>query len=286
MRVVERFTDFIQAHIEKTDSHRISIDKEETRRIAAAAGARLPQLYQLARSPNEVDFANLPNAFVIKPTHLCSKKGVFVLFRVRDRFLDLFSMKLLSETEVIAELTRAIGTQLSSVMVEEFVTGENGQVEIPYDYKLYTFDSGVELIIQFNRNTAPDEICFFNGQFEPLGTDIVRVNENYAIPGRPIVPKQAEQLLMVAQSVQKEIDRPFISVDCYATAADVIVGELTPGPGGPYYDGLFRFSPTLDWQLGGYQIDGYRKRGWDIPMVAGFPPSRIRDSLFLSDQKQ
>ncbi len=280
MRTVERFTDFIQAHVEKTDPHRIFIDKETTRRIATAAGAALPEIYQLVKHASDLDFSTLPDAFVIKPTHFASKKGVYVLFRIRDKFLDLFTHRILSGNGVISEISAIIGNQKSNVMAEEFITGENDSVEIPYDYKLYTFDTGVKLIVQINRNTIPNEICIYDGDFSPMATDMVLLNEKNARPGAPAIPGNAEQVLEMARKMQRSMDHPFISVDCFTTGDRVILGELTPSPGGPYYDGIFRFSPKLDRALGQCQIEGYSRRGWQLPMIEGFPPSRKSDSLF------
>lgn len=288
MRTAERFTDFIQAHVEKTDKYRVFIDKEETRRIAKSAKAPLPEVYQLVPHITDVEFSTLPDAFVIKPTHFASKKGVYILFRVRNKFFDLFSKRVLSDKDIVMELTAIAGRQKSNIIVEEFITGQNGSVEIPYDYKIYTFDAGVGVIVQINRNTMPNEICIFDGDFIPLGSNMVLLNDEFSRAGAPDIPRNAKQVIDMAKDLQREMDRPFISVDCFTTGERVILGELTPSPGGPYFGGIFRFSPALDKALGQFQIDGYLRRGWQLPTVEGYPPSRKTDSLFsnLSAKRQ
>ena len=71
-----------------------------------------------------------------------------------------------------------------------------------------------------------------HGNFVPLGPDMVLLNEEYARAGAPEVPHNAKQVIDMATDVQRKIDRPFISVDCFTTGDRVILGELTPGPGG------------------------------------------------------
>lgn len=86
MRDVSRFTDFIQAHIEKTDDNRVFIDKETTRKVAVEANVDLPQLYQLLKSAKDIDFKSLPDCFVVKPTRFASKEeSMFYLeFRINS----------------------------------------------------------------------------------------------------------------------------------------------------------------------------------------------------------
>lgn len=280
MRRVERFTDFVQAHVEKTDPHRTFIEKETTREVATAAGADLPALYQLCKQPAEIDFSRLPDAFVVKPTHLSSNKGVFILFRVRDKFLDLLTKAILTEQEIVARLTSIIGAAKSNVIVEELIEGENGSVQIPYDYKLYTFDAGVRLIAQINRNVTPPQICLMDADFRLMPASLVRVNTANATQGTPFVPTNADEMIATARKVQQTLDRPFISIDTFTTGRRVVIGELTPTPGGPFVGGLFFFSPELDHKLGLCQIEGYNRRNWPLPQVEQVPPSRKHDRLF------
>lgn len=280
MRDVSRFTDFIQAHIEKTDDNRVFIDKETTRKVAVEANVDLPQLYQLLKSAKDIDFKSLPDCFVVKPTRFASKEGVYVLFRIQDKFFDLFTKRVLSADEIISELVSIIGSKATNVIVEEFITGENGSVEIPYDYKLYTFDAGVKLIVQINRNITPNEMCLYDGNFNVLESKHVYFNKEFISIGASSIPSNHAELINTAVVLHSKLNRPFISVDLFTTGSRVILGELTPGPGGPYYGSMFTFSPELDRQLGEFQIDGYKKRGWDIPRVSKFPPSRSKDGLF------
>jgi hypothetical protein len=280
MRDVARFTDFIQAHIEKTDEHRIFIDKETTKKIADESHVEIPECYQIVKEVKDIKFDILPDCFIIKPTHLSSKKGVYALFRIQDKFFELFSNRILTKDEISSELSGVISKQATNVMVEEFITGENGSVEIPYDYKLYTFDSGVHLIAQINRNVTPNEMCIYDGEFKVLDASSVSFNEDYISYGEPKIPRNHEQLIERAIFLHSKLNRPFISVDLFTTGDRVVLGELTPGPGGPYYGSMFTFSPELDHYLGKLQLDGYRRRGWKIPQVEKFPPSRVKDSLF------
>jgi hypothetical protein len=91
MRPARTFTDFIHAQVEKSDPHRININKFRSREIAAAAGVATPQLYRAYETLGEVDFAALPDRFVLKPSNRCSRRGVHLLQRVELGFYDLLS---------------------------------------------------------------------------------------------------------------------------------------------------------------------------------------------------
>jgi hypothetical protein len=67
------------------------------------------------------------------------------------------------------------------------------------------------------------------------------------------------------------LDVPFISVDTYTDGTNAYFGELTSTPGGPY-QGIWVFSDEFDTELGTYYRLGYRRRGWDVPVVTGLPP--------------
>jgi phosphoribosylamine-glycine ligase len=62
-------------------------------------------LYQLVRTPAELDFDALPDDVVIKPTHLSAGKGVCVLSRRDGGFLDLLSRQILSPQDLVNHLS-------------------------------------------------------------------------------------------------------------------------------------------------------------------------------------
>ena len=124
----------------------------------------------------------------------------------------------------------------------------------------------------------PPALAFFNREFEPLdGRCIDRLSEA-AQPGIHRRPGNWEQLLDAAKRISLFLDVPFVSVDLYSTGDDVVLGELTGSPGGPYF-GLWRFSDEFDVELGGYYEMALGRRGVAVPTVEGLPPVLQRRSL-------
>ncbi len=270
----EYFTDFIQAHVEKSDPNRIYIDKLMTRKMVSECSVSLPEIYFEKDSIDDVDFSTLPDPVVLKLSNLASKRGVFILYRVRGGYFEQLRGRLMSQEEVVSLLKGVFKKNKSKVIAEELVQGENGPLEIPFDYKLFVFDGRVELVEQVNRNTPMDELAFFDGEFDPLEGGKVMVQKKHTKSGKHIRPKNCKELLRLAKGISIKINRPFIRVDVYTTGEKVYVGELTPTPGGAYFGNLFRFSDGFDKYLGGKMVSGYIKRGWTIPEIEKMPPAR------------
>jgi len=105
LRPARGFTDFIHAHVEKTDPNRRVIEKPTTRRSGAAAGVALPAPFGPYDSVDAVDLAHLPDRFVLKPVHLAAWQEVYLLTRRgRDSYHDLMSGRCLSGATIRDEL--------------------------------------------------------------------------------------------------------------------------------------------------------------------------------------
>lgn len=282
-RPAARFTDFIQAHVEKTDPNRIVIDKLATRRIGAEAGVALPELYGLHDSAETLDLAALPDRFVLKPVHLAARQGVYLLTRTgRDSYHDLMSGRCLSGATIHDELRALTAGRRGGLIAEQMISDESGAGRIPCDYKLYTFNEGVALIIRYDRNLEPLSLCLMGGDFAPLSPGRFRLERGHGqlVPAPP--PANAAQMLDACRALMAVIDRPFMRIDLYTNGQAVILGELTPSPGGAYHGIPYALSPEFDAELGALMIRGYLWRGWPVPAIAGTPPSRWADRIFAA----
>ncbi|MBF8780858.1 hypothetical protein IV505_14135 [Pseudomonas fulva] len=272
--ICKYFTDFIQAHAERSDKNRFFIDKLTTREVLTAAGLQTPKQISKFSSVENIDFDELPDPVVLKLTNLSSKAGIYLLYRVKGGYFEQLSNKLMTQVEVVDDIRRLCKGQKSPVIAEELITGENGVLKIPFDYKIYTFNGKPEFILQINRNPKVDEISFFDGDFEPITDSRATTSEEFSKPGVPIKPGNYREMLDAAKRAANELNRPFISVDMYTTGVDVYIGELTPTPGGPYFGSIFKFSDAFDLYLGSLMIDGYKQRDWSIPEIETTPPAR------------
>jgi hypothetical protein len=272
------FTDFIQAHIEKSDKNRFFIDKIAARAVFAAAELHTPEQISKFESVEDIEFSNLPDPVVLKLTNLSSKIGIYLLYRINGGYFEQLSKRLMTKAEVIEDLKRVSNGQKSPIIAEQLVTGENGALRIPFDYKIYTFNGNPEFILQIDRNPKIDEISFFDGEFTPIKDARATTSERFSKLGNPKKPNNYLEMLESAKKAANQLDRPFISVDMYTTGTKVYIGELTPTPGGPYFGSIFRFSEEFDLYLGNLMIDGYKKRDWPIPEIKTPPPVRSNKS--------
>jgi hypothetical protein len=276
MREAQRFTEFLQARVEHGSNPRYyRPNKQAARVIADLCGLRSPAIYGVFPGPDAVAFDGLPERFVLKASNLANKRGVFLLRREEGGFHDSFTNKVWDSAAIIDELTRALvkaeRLESASIIAEEWVAGENGAGQIPFDYKLYAFSESVELIQQIDRNVSPAQLAFFGPGFTPLREDFVTLGPTVA-PGQHVVPANAAAMLDAAKRVSDHLRMPFIRVDMYTSGKDVYLGELTPGPGGPYTN-QFRFSPAFDAELGTYWKLALRREGEPIPKIAKDPPT-------------
>lgn len=279
-REARRFTEIVYGpRIRGITNFRPS--KSNARAVALALGVRVPQQYATFQGPDEVDFDKLPDRFVLKADNMASKRGVYLLQRRDGGYYDVFRRKLLSRDWYLKDLRAVLKEQRRSprtlIHAEEFIVGENGADQIPFDYKLYTFDGEVQYILQVDRNTRPEVGAFFRRGFTPLEAGMITYGT--LAQGTPVRPRNWEQMLAVARRVSEHLDAPFIRVDLYTSGDDVILGELTPKPGGPFYGSQLRFSDAFDLELGGYWRQAVERRGLKVPKVRGLPPVLINIEL-------
>ena len=279
------FTDFIQAHVEKSDPQRVSLDKLAIRDIVLSAGLSMPKQYFKVSSINEVDFESLPDPVVLKLTNLSSKAGIYLLYKIRGGYFEQLSKRLMTTEDILEEIGRLTKGRPSPVLAEEVVVGENGSLKIPFDYKVYTFNGKPEFVFQVDRNNKIDEIAFFDGEFSIIDDERVSTTRRGPVKGTPLRPSNYLEVLETASAAAKHLDRPFISVDMYTTGSKVFVGELTPTPGAPYFGGIFRFSNDFDLYLGGLMASGYEEKGWEIPEIKSCPPCRKSSEFFMINSK-
>jgi len=280
-REARRFTEFLHApHVKGVPFYRPT--KTNARLVAEGCGVRTPGLLALYESPAEVRLDPTVDRLVLKPNNFAARRGVFLLRReAGGRYFDLLTRRSWTEQEMRGVLNdllaRAGPGKDPTVLAEEFFVGENGAEEIPYDYKLYTFDGSVEFISQINRNGSVPEVAFFQRNFEPLEDGHVRPQGGLR-RGQHRRPRNWEEMLDTAGRISRHLDTPFIRVDLYTNGVESVLGELTPRPGGPYH-GTYRLSDLFDAELGAYWRASLHRRGFRAPIVSGLPPVLRKETV-------
>lgn len=279
-----RWTEYAHLRFTRRDPLKPVIDKVRTAALIRDNGLRGPEVYGVFERVEDVDFAALPDRFVLKPTGLNGKRGVMLLERRRRGLLARLADRLRGRS--VPEFWDAMqGRPLSLAairdeqnswraahggkrgeplrfIVEERILGENGADAIPFDYKVYVFAGQPRFILQLDRNVSPPGAAFFDGDFTPMKTGDPRVTHGaQSQPTAPVVPRCAADILATAATLSRALDTPFISIDCYATARGAVVGEITVAPGGPYAKASFRFSDAYDRQMGAWWTEAMARTG-------------------------
>ena len=217
-------------------------DKYEVRAyVQAVAGAELlPQIYCLAEHPRQIDFRNLPDRFVVKPTH-----GSGWVSIIRDKAaLDIPSLISrcncwLSQNYANKHHERIYRSIPPRIMVEELI--DDGTDGGPIDYKFFVFHGRVEMIGAIFGRFAQTYAYHCDRDWNQI-----HVGLGYpALERRAAAPKQLHELVRIAELLGKDLE--FVRVDLYAPGSRIIFGEMTTTPGA----GLDIFHPaSFDEYLG------------------------------------
>ena len=271
-----KWTEFM--HLRKTGRERNVpyFDKLQTAKLVQKSGFRTAKILHVFDGPCSLDFSSFPDAFVLKPAAFSGRKGVMLLHRCDDtnkyweamenRWLTLDMIRL--EQFKWQELWYKHRKKPFQFIVEEMIVGENGSDKIPFDYKLFTFDGDVRLIIQVDRNIKPRALAWFLGDFQPFEAR-TRIETNWTTitQGKHQIPKCHKEIINMARKISMELATPFVSVDTYTTAAGPVIGELELSTGGPYRGYAFSFKPQFDKELGSAWAQANHRLGRETPLL-------------------
>lgn len=205
-------------------------------------------------TPTDIELSDLPTEFVLKPTLQSSTKGVMVLEKLENGcYWDSLQRRELSEAEIrdiqkkYFDETKALGKK---IIVEEMIEDIDPNFKIPRDFKAYSFNGKVELILEIDRNTKPGTVSWFDGNFEPVKDDRVVGNLPFVseVPKDP--PQEKNELLKLAERASRVIPTPFASIDMYLTNEGPRIGEITLAPGGLYHGKHFTLSEKQQRRMG------------------------------------
>lgn len=257
-REPETFVELLHARFWGRDKSIQFHDKLEYQDLLREEGALVPETYQVFDNPRSINLSQLPDEFVLKPNALAGSRGIMILHRIAGGYGWWCSF---TKQQYYQYQTRAIYTKWSDdyretrgknlkIIAEEIIKGNRRTNETPLDYKFYTFNGTVKLIVQIDRNISPVGICFFNEDFKPWDWGkYISTNEEKVQTAKPEIPKNADAMLALASRISRRIGNPFVSVDMYDSTRGPIIGELTRAPGGPYYGLMFKLQPDYDREL-------------------------------------
>lgn len=232
------------------------LDKLRCHEFARSRGIPTAELLKVFSSPLDISFDGLPDRFVIKSNLESSTRSVMLLERRGLEFFDLLHHEFVSQEAIVSlqlGFFESIKNEDKCVLVEGLLAGDVSG-PIPLDYKAYSFNGRVALILQIDRNTSPSSVVWYDEECRPIEEGRINLSAKYVQRG---VPKNAEfisTMRSLACHVSREIVTPFVSVDMYSTPNGPVLGEFTLTPGGLYYGVHFKLSDAENERLGRYWI--------------------------------
>ena len=185
--------------------------------------------------PEDIDFATLPNQFVLKCTHdsaglvICKDKSKLDISAVKDTLRRAFKRNFYyyGREWVYKDVPKKI--------IAERYMEDNFTRELR-DYKFFAFDGVVKaLFVATERQdlTTDTKFDFFDMKYQHL--DLRQGHPNAKIP--PKKPEKFEEMCRLAEILSKGI--PHVRVDFYEANGKVYFGELTFF----HYSGIVPFDP-------------------------------------------
>ncbi len=193
----------------------------------------LPDLLWVTDDPTTIPFQDLPDSYVIKPTHMAEE----VIFVAEGEDPNREAIKHRCENWLESGYGGLLNHYWNDeierkILVEERLPSD--EYEVPLDYKMYVFHGQVKYVhVDFDRFDEPSR-RFFDRNWnsleirkgaKPLGPDLVE-------------PENFDRMIEIAEALGEDFD--FIRVDLYhLDDGEVMFGEMTTCPA----SGLTPFSP-------------------------------------------
>ena len=203
------------------------LNKRVMRQYIQTLGIKLPQIYFGVSSLQEINFATLPYAVVIKPDNGSNSDGVMLIAGEtellsgadvpRSKLRD-FCQQALDSTPRPAE----------HILVEEFLQDYDPRFIIPRDFKVHVAGGRAWIIQVIDRNGPKEQRnhSFYTREWAKVDN----LFQTSYRPG-PIIarPPLLPELLELAELIARDIGA-FLRLDFYLTTRGVVFGEFTFDP--------------------------------------------------------
>lgn len=191
----------------------------------------LVKLYGVWDNPEDIDFNQLPDSFVLKSNHGC---GTVLIVKDKTRIKIEQTRALLKDW-----LKMKFGTATAEphylsikplIIAEEYLCPQSGDI---VDYKLFVVNGLTELVmVCCNRQIGKgSQISLYDSDWNYSPE---RLGECHAYDNVPIMPKPKtlEKMKEYATILAKDI--PFVRIDFYDIDGKLYFGEMTFTPKGGY----------------------------------------------------
>ena len=184
----------------------------------------LPKLYYLTSRADTIPFDELPDRFVVKPTHGSGWVQIVTAKSALDRaaLIELCSEWL--QRSFYKETREQVYKHIEPrIIVEELI--DDGSGAAPNDYKLYVFDGTVQFIEVHVGRFSDHRVRLYTPTWKRIDAlfgfdDII---------GDVSRPAHLADMITAAETLGRDLD--FVRADFYDTGDRLFFGELTMTPG-------------------------------------------------------
>lgn len=215
------------------------VDKHEVKAYVEekiGKGHVIPTL-KLYDHPDEIDWAELPQRFVLKCTHdsggvaVCHDKGSFDKAHAMRRLRRHYRRNYYTHSrEWPYKMIRP------RIIAEQYMEDKQGDGELK-DFKFFCFDGKPKMLFVASNRMGKGEtrFDFFDMEFNHL--DIINGHPNSPVPIEK--PATFEQMKGIAAKLSEGL--PHVRVDLYEIEGKIYFGELTLY----HYSGMVPFKPAI-----------------------------------------
>lgn len=224
------------------------VDKYEVRKYIEKKGLGniLNQLYQVVDRPEEINFDQLPDKFVIKTTNgsgtniLVKDKKTLNIAETKKKLNDFLNM-----AEASAGREWAYGGSSKKIIVEELLEDNSNKDKGISDYKFLCFN-GKPVYVVYDKDRFSDH----KRNFYDVNWNYVKVDSDCPCFEDSVKkPENYEKMVEIASVLSR--DFPAVRVDLYNIEGKIYFGELTFYP----WSGYVQYTPdSFDFELGKYFV--------------------------------
>lgn len=200
----------------------------------------LNEIYGLWDTLEEIDYAMLPNQFVLKPTNgsgdvvICEDKATFNLKAAKKKLLRNSKHHFSDYTKewVYYDLSQ-------KYLAEKYISSKGGKAIT--DYKFFCFHGEPKFICVCSERDVALKFDFYNMDWNPIPVDV------HQRLGQIEKPELFDEMVVLAKKLA--VDFPQVRVDLYQEEGKIYFGELT------FFDaaGFKKFEPDeYDFEFGKY----------------------------------
>ena len=203
--------------------------KREMREVANALGLKTPKLLGQWNTLDEINWDEMPDAFVLKTEYGHSGVGVAPLRRIDGGWQIVNSTRSGTIDVVLKPLRKRLGGESANgKFLAEELLGPVHENKLPVDMKIYSFYGQPALmwirsVVDFYGGKRTKRSTFFDAN----GERVSNINSVTKIDDTIERPEMFTQAMEIAAQVSLAFRLPQVRVDLYEHEGEVYFGEVT-----------------------------------------------------------